>query len=713
MTADIQRRYRFATSSQWSTCAMAGADADALRAGGGVRPFAPYARSAELHPSAAARAPVVTRAGEMLWCSGDHQLNRVMRGDDDPLTMQAPGAIARASRVVANAAGLWVTSASGGALECFEEDSLSRRFVVAVPGGRIVDIATDGRESVFALAGVNKAWSVARIDRRGRVVDIRELADIENAEAFVFLRDSGRFAVLAASQRLHWFAPDSASPMYCTVVAGLAPCFEARKLGSDARQRVVVAGEEKGTTARRASVISLDADGTVVTALTLDARDADVSGVVATRDSLLVTGPRGLLRFTTSDTVPEGDGEVRCTFITPMLRSPARQDGRQWLRVDAQVSLPEGSSVEIAFAATDDVNTRDRLDAISRDRSASGRRQVDALLADATLWRGQTTYHGTVAATDDARTVASAKLFDVHEEYLWVSVSLSAGSGGRLPELTDLAVLYPGLTLMERLPAIYQEGEGEPENFLRGLVGVLEATTQGLDARIAAMGRMVHPSTAPAKWLDYIARWLGVPWDDALALPQKRAIVSRASELAKGRGTRAGLQALLECLLPGMPARFRITDATADMGFAVIGGLGCTGSVLPAMLGGHTRWHAELDATAVLGSTRLPCPGQLDDGVWQLAGKIRVEVAATSAERAAWAPWLLSLISEMVPVTTRPVVRWVSARSLRGDRLVGTLVLESAPTTLLGSDAITGLARLPERGTRLSASGSQISTRLR
>ena len=647
----------------------------------------------------------------MLWCSADHQLNRIMRGDDDPITMQAPVAIAHAPRVVANAAGLWVASASADALECFDEESLSRRFVVAVEGGRVVDIASDANEHVLALVGGDREWSVVRIDRRGRVVDSRELAGIEAASEFVFLRDSRRVVVLAGGrhQRLYWFAPDSPAAMYSVAVAGLRPCFVATALGGDARQRVVVAGEEQGAAPRRASVISLDADGTIVTTLPLDVQDADVSGVVATRDSLLVTGPRGLLRFTASDVVPEGDGEVRCTFITPMLRSADRQDGRRWLRVDAQVILPEGSSVDIAFAATDDVEMRDRLDAISRDRSATGRRRVDALLADATLWRGQTTYHG----TGDAQAVASAKLFDVREEYLWVSVSLSAAAGGRLPELTDLAVLYPGLTLMERLPAIYQESESEPGDFLRGLVGVLEATTQGLDARIAAMGRMVHPSTAPEKWLDYIARWLGVPWDDALSLAQKRAIVSRASEIAKGRGTRAGLQALLECLVPGTPARFRITDATADVGFAVIGGGACTGSALPAMLGGRTRWHAELDATTVLGYTRLPCPAQLDDGVWQLAGRIHVEVGATSAERAAWSPWMLTLISEMTPVTARPELRWVSARSLRSDRLDGTLVLESTPATQLGTDAITGLARLPERGTRLSASGSKIGTRLR
>ena len=266
---------------------------------------------------------------------------------------------------------------------------------------------------------------------------------------------------------------------------------------------------------------------------------------------------------------------------------------------------------------------------------------------------------------------------------------------------------------MEHLPSIYQRAEAQPGSFLRGLVGVLEATTQELDARIASIGTLVHPSTAPDEWLDFVARWLGLPWDDALSSEQKKAIVSRAPDLARGRGTRAGLEALLESLVPGTPRRFRVTDATADFGFATVGGDGCSGSALPAMLGGRTRWSAELDARSVLGHMRLPCAGQRDDGAWQLAGKIRVEIAATGEERVAWEPWLRALLAEMVPLTARVELRWVGAHELRDDRLGGELTLDPPPSPHLGTDAFTGLARLPERGGRLSASGTGIGSRLR
>ena len=125
---------------------------------------------------------------------------------------------------------------------------------------------------------------------------------------------------------------------------------------------------------------------------------------------------------------------------------------------------------------------------------------------------------------------------------------------------------------MEYLPAIYQRAEAEPGSFLRNLVGVLEATTQTLDGEIGAMGSKIDPDTAPVPWLNYVARWIGLPWDDALDETQKRALVKRANEIATKRGTRAGLEALLDCLMPGQPPRYRVIDFTSEYSFATVGG---------------------------------------------------------------------------------------------------------------------------------------------
>ena len=714
MTADKLRSYRFSTPAQWDSCLLVQIARDAKGASESLRPLAPYARSATRYASDGADAPAVTRAGEILWRDDAGTLHRLSGCDDRPATIPAPSAIARAKRIVATSSGLWAITTSPGSVEKFEEESLTRLLTVEIPDAHLIDIANGGQDSIFVLVKRAGVWQSVRVDGAGHVRETVHIAGIADATAFVFLQCSKTFVVLTREPqpRLYWYSTQRSQPIFSVAVAALHPCFEADALGTDLRERVFLAGRDGREFGGAAYVLILDTDGNVLGNVPLEPADAPAAGIAAERNSLLVAGRRGLLRFAVADAVPQGATRVQCMVVTPMLQSPDREDRRRWLRVEATASLPEGSTLEISYAATDSRDIRDRLNAIASDDSKTASQRVIALENEPDVRRGRLEFHGRDPQPDMPVPFA-AKLFDVSDPYLWICISLSAEAGGRLPVLFELAVLYPGWTLMEDLPAIYQREEEKPQNFLRALVGVLETTTQGLDKRIASMGSRVHPLTAPEAWLDFTARWLGVPWDDALSLQQKRAIMSRAADLAKGRGTRAGLEALLESLMPDLPRRFRVIDATADFGFAMVGGEACAGSALPAMLGGRTRWSPELDATAVLGSMRLPCPGQRDDGAWHLIGKVRIDVAATGGERQAWEPWLRSIITEMVPLTARVDLRWVTAQALRTDRLGDALTLEAAPAPHLGTDAVTGVARLPSRGGRTSQSGPHLSTELR
>ena len=113
------------------------------------------------------------------------------------------------------------------------------------------------------------------------------------------------------------------------------------------------------------------------------------------------------------------------------------------------------------------------------------------------------------------------------------------------------------------------------------------------------------------------------------------------------------------------------------------------------------------------GIDRTGAADVIDDGVARFAGRVRVEIAATASERKAWSPWLPDLISAMVPLTARLQLVWISRHALRTNRLDGTMTLEADPITHLGTDAITGVARLPQAGSRLSSMGPAITTTAR
>src|SRR5262249_50652978 len=144
-----------------------------------------------------------------------------------------------------------------------------------------------------------------------------------------------------------------------------------------------------------------------------------------------------------------------------------------------------------AFASTDDKETRDRLNGIAGDVSRQESQRIAAMRAEPDVWHPAIEFQGGDAYARSHPDPFSAKLFDTTDRYIWVSITLRAAAGARLPHLSALDVRYPGRTLMEHLPAIYQRDEAQPDSFLRSLVGVLETTTQGLDERIASMAQQL------------------------------------------------------------------------------------------------------------------------------------------------------------------------------------------------------------------------------
>jgi phage tail-like protein len=715
MSLQSARGFHFGNAEQWRACRFLQADSAAAREGR-VRPVAPLARPGALQESAGAHAPVIADNTDVMWTDDQGQIHRDTGCSDRPLIEAPPGPIARAKRLVATRDSVWAID--GTLVGRYDAGSWTRVLTVESAGAEIRDIASDGLDAVLVLFKRDGQWYCTRVSNSGRKGQAMHLAGLSHVAGFVYLRRARRLVVLAGRPaQLYWYAENGSRALFGIPVAAQRPCFSATAIASDGRDRVFVAGSDGEPFGGATSVLIFDADGNALGDVPIDRSYGAVNGIAAARDRMVVATGKGLLTFRPAETIPDDVSSAQCTVITPVLRSPEQPDGRRWLRIEATADLPDGTTLELSHASTASEEIRDRIEALLNSEGVPESRRVEALRSEPDFWQPAVEFHGS-GSSSEFTSPFSAKLFDLHDPYVWVKVTIHAAPGARIPTLSKLSVLYPGRTLMENLPALYQAEEERPDSFLRGLVGVLETTTQTLDARIGSMGSRIHPSTAPEAWLNFIARWLGLPWDDGMTIAQKRAIVGRARELAQNRGTRAGLEALLWALMPDPPQpgafRFRVTDATADFGFAIVAGSACEGARLPAMLAGSTRSNAELGSRSVLGDMRLPCRGARDDGgVGALAGRVRVEVAATRVEREQWRTWFERVIAEMLPLTARLDLRWVNPGALADDRLGDNLTLQSTPAPHLGSGALTGIARLPPRGVRLSSSGPGLSTTLR
>lgn len=91
------------------------------------------------------------------------------------------------------------------------------------------------------------------------------------------------------------------------------------------------------------------------------------------------------------------------------------------------------------------------------------------------------------------------------------------------------------------LPAIYQEDDFA-QRFLAGLDEVMAPVYNTLDNFDAYL----DPWLAPDDFLAWLAGWVGIAIDDSWDEPRRRAIVARAVDLYRMRGTAAGLAGQVE-----------------------------------------------------------------------------------------------------------------------------------------------------------------------
>jgi phage tail-like protein len=372
------------------------------------------------------------------------------------------------------------------------------------------------------------------------------------------------------------------------------------------------------------------------------------------------------------------------------------------LRAEVTADLPQGAVLEAEFASTDEKDLADRLQALAGDPS------MDAAARQAAIWSllehpdGRRFVVAGPAAADDP---VAIPLFASQDEWLWLRLRIVSPPGVPTKPLRELRVLYPDESIARHLPAAFRGEEHDPRGVLRRLVGVLETTTQRLDDRIGSIGSLMEARTAPDGWLDYMARWLDLPWDDGLARDAKRRLIQAAGELLDERGTRAGLRALLRSVL-GDEANVRIVDLTVDHPPARLArrGMDVWGTAaLPVLLAGPAPSLPVLGTRLVLGRTRLCARASDAHPLASIAPTLRIEMSADRSLRTRTQPVLARLLAQYVPAGLRVALRWLSpGGELRDEGNTDVIVLGGHGPATLGGDTEIGRAVLGGRAGGLS-----------
>ena len=123
-------------------------------------------------------------------------------------------------------------------------------------------------------------------------------------------------------------------------------------------------------------------------------------------------------------------------------------------------------------------------------------------------------------------------------------VSRRAGTSETSAPPTASARAY----LRASVPALYQDGD-----FGLRFLGALETLLDPIVAQLDALPAHFDTDLAPRDVLELVAAWLGVELDEAWAQGRQGELVRSAPELARRRGTRAGLELALRLTFPGLP----------------------------------------------------------------------------------------------------------------------------------------------------------------
>ena len=137
--------------------------------------------------------------------------------------------------------------------------------------------------------------------------------------------------------------------------------------------------------------------------------------------------------------------------------------------------------------------------------------------------------------------------------YLWLRVTL-IGTDKTSPVVKSIRVDFPRLSYLRYLPATYQENE-QSRDFLERFLSLFETSFRNVEQQIDHIARYFDGDTdvVVGDYLRWLASWLAIAAEDAWTDAQIRQLLKQAPQLYQQRGTRAGLEGMIQIFTGDRP----------------------------------------------------------------------------------------------------------------------------------------------------------------
>jgi phage tail-like protein len=411
------------------------------------------------------------------------------------------------------------------------------------------DLAVSAEGELYALDGENKA--VLKFDAAGRRAGVFGQAELAGAApASLALSPEGYLYVLDPAAKRVWrfdVGQGAAPGTFFDLTSPKLPArFRPSGFAVDSHG-VLYVGEHRSVTSTEEDdrfIRRFDGEGKYLgeagefrgsaLALALDSEDWIYAyGEEEDERKMSVLTPT--LRYTRA----EGMSLVRGRYFSRSLDSA--EEGTEWHKFVLDADIPANTQVQVSYRAADDKQVIIQGSTDNLDRYIEAASNLD---------EGERA--GRAAALDDldwsepAVNAGDALILEGVGRYLWLRIDLVGGEE-TAPSIGSLRLDFPRDTYLRYLPAVYQEDE-RSRDFLERFLSLFETFFSATERRINHLARYldVDSSLATGDFLRWLASWLSIPEDKSWSEEQLRELIRRAPELYRKRGTREGLEAMIE-----------------------------------------------------------------------------------------------------------------------------------------------------------------------
>jgi len=117
--------------------------------------------------------------------------------------------------------------------------------------------------------------------------------------------------------------------------------------------------------------------------------------------------------------------------------------------------------------------------------------------------------------------------------------------GQMIYEGTEVTIWVARRGYLENLPAIYRRSDAVGRNLVRDVCFLFEHMFDSVEVNLTDGWRFYDPHTTPLDFLTWLSGWTAFSMDLDWPEPQKRALIKRAVDLYRIRGTKRGLALFL------------------------------------------------------------------------------------------------------------------------------------------------------------------------